>query len=761
MLSGGDLQKHLEKHGALTERTAASYARQLLDGLGYLHYRRVSGDDPSITNIIHSDIKPANLFLCGFKVGVGFTVIKLGDFDDPVTMQRTVTTVRDIKSVPGSLLFMAPEICRRELENNDERKKVGRKADVYSFGCTVLKMLLGRELFRFSTSGRIVAEDELDNLDHYFAIMNGGGMLDLPGSLPKKLHELIHSCVQTDPLRRPNVQQLTTHYQEYFSQAHLPSTMESDNLVAFDDAPISEATYKRLLIPERYWQNENRNAGRYRKVSDLLTLDFHKCAYEMEFIYELSKLQRENIYKPVCVRYYGTDFLQSGVLHSLRDYIFKLDVIILEEAYLDLTKENTVYPQLVALRITDERNRLWCSTDDILRCVPRLKSLVCLDSCFRPGTNFDFLRRLDHCQWIPQLTNRQQRHCLYLLDQSEQFVNFRQFLGTLRPEVLRSKKSGALWKFGNCLSARTNVEADSSPEEDDEDDYIDNFLMVLGQKELFAGTSSQLQKSLRRRLNLPRLACLQSVNGIILTRCPCSHDHFSAEITGNFREQDLAAFWLEAETAHPSSLHLKRAVVFRDQLCKLSGPLQVHADLVVLRGFDRFRTEQFCHWSFTRTLELSFIDCDVARVGKEHLKKAFPLLRSLVFLHSVVAVIEENVFSELRFLEHVTLDGPDLLSMMDRGDWDSDFDFEQHLRSLHLNPAHRWLREYLKQNGHLVEDKSEAEIPSDLQRSYHSESQYAQKHKYTYTPSENFADIDIDVYRETGQLKIKTPTTAN
>ncbi|KAK0447446.1 kinase-like domain-containing protein [Desarmillaria tabescens] len=100
--------------GKIPEDDARAVARQILDGLGYLH----SQDPP----IVHRDIKGANL-LPSTDASRSPILASRNHYLNARTFARTVP-------------WMAPEIV-----NN--AKYCGTKVDVWSFGCTIIEMLCG------------------------------------------------------------------------------------------------------------------------------------------------------------------------------------------------------------------------------------------------------------------------------------------------------------------------------------------------------------------------------------------------------------------------------------------------------------------------------------------------------------------------------------------------------------------------------------------------------------------------------------------
>lgn len=112
----GSLKDHIRKYGALTERVARKCTTHVLEGLAYLHKLM----------IVHRDIKGANIL----RDHSGN--VKLGDFGASKRLQ-TICTSSNAATVTGTPYWMAPEVINGE--------GYGRKADIWSLGCTVVEML--------------------------------------------------------------------------------------------------------------------------------------------------------------------------------------------------------------------------------------------------------------------------------------------------------------------------------------------------------------------------------------------------------------------------------------------------------------------------------------------------------------------------------------------------------------------------------------------------------------------------------------------
>ncbi|XP_043543844.1 mitogen-activated protein kinase kinase kinase 22 isoform X3 [Chiloscyllium plagiosum] len=113
--SKGSVKDQLKAYGALTENVTRKYTRQILEGVSYLHSNM----------IVHRDIKGANIL----RDSAGN--VKLGDFGASKRLQTICMS--GIKSVTGTPYWMSPEVISGE--------GYGRKADVWSVGCTIVEML--------------------------------------------------------------------------------------------------------------------------------------------------------------------------------------------------------------------------------------------------------------------------------------------------------------------------------------------------------------------------------------------------------------------------------------------------------------------------------------------------------------------------------------------------------------------------------------------------------------------------------------------
>lgn len=131
-LDGADLSKVCRRMGDIPLATACELIRQAALGLSAIHS----------LGMTHRDIKPSNLFLT--RTGV----VKLLDLglvlsgDSPLAADERLTTV-------GHLMGTVPYMAREQLIN---ASSVDWRADIYSLGATMFRLLTGRAPFGPATN---------------------------------------------------------------------------------------------------------------------------------------------------------------------------------------------------------------------------------------------------------------------------------------------------------------------------------------------------------------------------------------------------------------------------------------------------------------------------------------------------------------------------------------------------------------------------------------------------------------------------------
>ncbi|MEQ2303219.1 Death-associated protein kinase 3 [Ameca splendens] len=123
LVSGGELFDFLAEKESLTEEEATQFLKQILDGVHYLHSKRIA----------HFDLKPENIML--LDKNVPNPRIKLIDFG----IAHQIKAGNEFKNIFGTPEFVAPEIVNYE--------PLGLEADMWSIGVITYILLSGASPF--------------------------------------------------------------------------------------------------------------------------------------------------------------------------------------------------------------------------------------------------------------------------------------------------------------------------------------------------------------------------------------------------------------------------------------------------------------------------------------------------------------------------------------------------------------------------------------------------------------------------------------
>eukprot|EP00127_Corallochytrium_limacisporum_P003359 Clim_evm48s148 gene=Clim_evmTU48s148 len=120
-MSGGELSAWVRKHGALKEKHARRYFRQIISAMDYLHKNQ----------IVHRDIKPSNMIFDDERKN-----LKIIDFGFTNAFNPDDT----LNSFIGSPSYAAPELV-------EGKAYAGPPADIWSLGCALYFILTGTVAF--------------------------------------------------------------------------------------------------------------------------------------------------------------------------------------------------------------------------------------------------------------------------------------------------------------------------------------------------------------------------------------------------------------------------------------------------------------------------------------------------------------------------------------------------------------------------------------------------------------------------------------
>ena len=181
-IPGGSIKNMIDQFGGFNEILIRKYTKQILSGLKYLHDKK----------IIHRDIKCANILIGNNGI------LKLTDFgcSKKISMKLakkdSSSNGEYCTSLKGTIPWCAPEvICH---------KKYGKKADIWSLGCTLIEM---------------TGNQPWGNIENIFQVMNKIGKSnltpDIPDFLSNNFKNFLNLCFKRDPKQRANLKTLMKH----------------------------------------------------------------------------------------------------------------------------------------------------------------------------------------------------------------------------------------------------------------------------------------------------------------------------------------------------------------------------------------------------------------------------------------------------------------------------------------------------------------------------------------------------------------------
>lgn len=250
--SGGNLDEFIKQKGRLSEFMVQHFTQQLVLGLEVLHSQ----------NIVHCDLKPANILLSIPPVGSCRNVkLKIADFGFSRRLARHEKYTNGVK---GSPLYMAPEVLAM--------KPYGAQADLYSLGVTIYECLFGYAPYRTK------------NLELLFQQILSNDPIIVPKdtNISDICYDLLQRLLVKDPEKRMKFDEL---YRSQFVDIEHRPTIENyykgvgmvrqatilDNARNYEDARAFYVEGLLYLVPVFHWLdafNDNQRKWLSRRTQE-------------------------------------------------------------------------------------------------------------------------------------------------------------------------------------------------------------------------------------------------------------------------------------------------------------------------------------------------------------------------------------------------------------------------------------------------------------------------------------------------------------
>lgn len=247
LIDGLDISRLVRQVQSLSVADACEIVRQAAIGLQHIHE----------LGMVHRDIKPGNLMLerspqepgrnessghnelsaSALSKGESKPVVRILDLGLALLNDQSAdeaSQLTDTGQVMGTLDYMAPEQC---LDSHN----VDIRADVYSLGATLYKLLCGRTPFsgpEFQTFGRkfqAIINEQPDEVSAH------------RDDVPKALVELVAALLSKDPEVRPQTPVSVAEALAPFAQEHSLAVLVDTSMSAIEQSAPQTATG---LMPE-------------------------------------------------------------------------------------------------------------------------------------------------------------------------------------------------------------------------------------------------------------------------------------------------------------------------------------------------------------------------------------------------------------------------------------------------------------------------------------------------------------------------------
>ena len=215
-MSGGELLGSINKFGKISEVNCAIIMKNLLEGLQYLHSR----------SILHRDLKPENILLQSKN---NYSTLKIADFGFATYIEE-ISSIYPRCGTPG---YVAPEFLNITIEPLNAH--INHKADLFSSGCIMYKVLTGSSLFQSSKIKDVLKINKECKIN--FDSSNFKQMSSSALSLLKRI-------LIKDPKNRIDTIEILNH--EYFNQDSFAMDIPTEDISVMNNQLVYKFNMEQL-----------------------------------------------------------------------------------------------------------------------------------------------------------------------------------------------------------------------------------------------------------------------------------------------------------------------------------------------------------------------------------------------------------------------------------------------------------------------------------------------------------------------------------
>eukprot|EP01022_Parablepharisma_sp_SALTPOND_P020863 TRINITY_DN3911_c0_g1_i1.p1 TRINITY_DN3911_c0_g1~~TRINITY_DN3911_c0_g1_i1.p1 ORF type:complete len:961 (-),score=118.42 TRINITY_DN3911_c0_g1_i1:1052-3934(-) len=183
------LKDYIAMHKGLKEDEIVKFARDIINGIAYLHK----------TNISHRCIRPENIYVLPERTEgreKKRTEVRIGGLNYARVFLDHKLTLRGINCYDG------PE-ARKDIGLKEQVEgEALKKLDTWSYGAVLFNMLFGKDLDQFPVALEEIEQKKL--VSPVDAVKN------------KFVFEIMQKCLKKDPLERPTAEELLNEFKEKF-----------------------------------------------------------------------------------------------------------------------------------------------------------------------------------------------------------------------------------------------------------------------------------------------------------------------------------------------------------------------------------------------------------------------------------------------------------------------------------------------------------------------------------------------------------------